>query len=230
MIRQPQALEQLQKSLTYRFKQIELLEQALTHRSAKGAHNERLEFLGDSVLGFVVASKLFDKFPNASEGQLTRLRAQLVKEKTLADIAKELQLGELLRLGGGELKSGGYRRASILSDAFEAILGAIYLDGGIESVEKTINHLYQIRMQSLSLEKAEKDPKTRLQEWLQSRKQELPSYEVLREEGQDHNKTYWVSCAVETYHLKTEGNGSSRRKAEQSAAAKMMEQLLNVKH
>lgn len=229
MIRQPQAIEYLQNSLTYHFEQIDLLEQALTHRSAKGAHNERLEFLGDSVLGFVIASKLFDKFPNASEGQLTRLRAQLVKEKTLAEIAKELQLGELLRLGGGELKSGGYRRASILSDAFEAILGAILLDGGIETVEKTITHLYQHRMNSLSLEKAEKDPKTRLQEWLQSRKQELPNYEVMREEGQDHNKIYWVSCIVEPYALKTEGNGSSRRKAEQNAAAKMMEQLLNVK-
>ncbi len=228
MIRQPHALEQLQESLLYRFSKLDLLEQALTHRSAKGAHNERLEFLGDSVLGFIVASQLFKQFPKATEGQLTRLRSQLVKEKTLAEIAQELQLGELLRLGGGELKSGGYRRASILSDAVEAILGAIFLDGGIESAKATIKHLYQNRMNSLSLDKAVKDPKTRLQEWLQSRKQALPDYQVLREEGQDHNKIYWVSCEVESYSLKTEGNGSSRRKAEQKAAEKMMEQLINV--
>jgi ribonuclease-3 len=228
MIRQPQAIEALQLALQYQFNHTELLEQALTHRSAKGAHNERLEFLGDSVLGFVIAAMLYQQFPKATEGQLTRLRAQLVREKTLAEIARELELGDLLRLGGGELKSGGYRRASILSDALEAIFGAIYLDGGIQAVAHSINHLYQNRIQSLSLEKAVKDSKTRLQEWLQSRKLDLPDYQVVKEEGQDHNKVYWVQCQVKSHSLSTEGNGSSRRKAEQQAAEKMMELLLNV--
>jgi ribonuclease-3 len=227
MIRQPQAIEALQRALDYRFQCVELLEQALTHRSAKGAHNERLEFLGDSVLGFVTAALLYAQFPKASEGQLTRLRAQLVKEKTLAEIARELELGELLRMGGGELKSGGYRRASILSDALEALFGAIYLDGGIAAAEHSIKQLYQNRIQSLSLESALKDSKTRLQEWLQSRKQALPDYQVTKEEGQDHNKVYWVQCHVKSHSLTTEGNGSSRRKAEQQAAAKMMKLLLN---
>ncbi len=220
-------LERLQKRLSYEFKELDLLKQALTHRSAKGAHNERLEFLGDSILGFVTAARLFFLFPNADEGQLTRLRAQLVKEKTLANLANEIELGSLLKLGGGELKSGGFRRASILSDAFEAILAAIYLDGGIEAVQKVILSLYESRYQSLSLDKAVKDPKTRLQEWLQSRKFALPHYEVVREEGREHNRIYWVTCGVSDKSLNTEGTGSSRRKAEQAAAEKMMEKLLN---
>lgn len=224
-MRQHQALEALQSQLNYQFNDNTLLEQALTHRSAKGAHNERLEFLGDSILGFVIAAKLFELFPNADEGQMTRLRAKLVKEKTLAEVANELSLGDLLSLGGGELKSGGYRRASILSDAFEALLGAIYLDSGVEFVNQVIDSLYQSRYQKLSLSMAEKDPKTQLQEWLQGRQMSLPEYEVTRSLGQDHNRTYWVQCSVAGADLSTEGQGSSRRKAEQSAAQKMMEQI-----
>ena len=222
-------LADLQKRLSYQFKEKKLLTQALTHRSAQGAHNERLEFLGDSILGFVIAAKLYQLFPEANEGQMTRLRAKLVKEKSLAELANELQLGELLKLGSGELKSGGFRRASILSDAFEAILGAIYLDGGLASSEQVIHHLYHSRYQSLSLSMAEKDPKTRLQEWLQSRKKELPDYQVFKTDGQDHNKIYWVRCSLQQPESKdkqmTEANGSSRRKAEQSAAKKMLEIL-----
>ncbi|WP_144391400.1 ribonuclease III [Pleionea sediminis] len=224
-MRQYQALEELEKNIEYSFQKRTLLEQALTHRSAKGQHNERLEFLGDSILGFVTAAKLYDLFPQGDEGQLTRLRAKLVKEKTLAEIANELCLGDLLALGSGELKSGGFRRASILSDAFEAILGAVYLDGGLQSAEKVVHKLYENRYQSLSLTMAEKDPKTRLQEWLQSRNQELPQYEIVRSEGKDHNRTYWVSCKINQPKLETEGQGTSRRKAEQAAADKMMEQL-----
>ncbi len=215
----------LQKQLNYQFIDAELLKQALTHRSAKGKNNERLEYLGDSILGFVTANNLYKQFPKANEGQLTRLRSQLVKEKTLAEIAAELELGDLLRLGGGELKSGGYRRASILSDALEAVFGAIFLDSGIEEIERVISELYTSRYQKLCLDKAEKDPKTRLQEWLQSRQLELPLYHVDREEGQDHNKSYWVICQVEHNNLITEGQGSSRRKAEQAAAKKMIDAI-----
>ncbi|NVK54663.1 MAG: ribonuclease III [Gammaproteobacteria bacterium] len=224
-------LDGLQKALNYRFRDAALLRQALTHRSAQGAHNERLEFLGDSILGFVIAAKLYQLFPEANEGQMTRLRARLVKEKSLAEIAHELALGELLNLGSGELKSGGYRRASILSDAFEALLGAVYLDSGLPAAEQVIHHLYLSRYQALSLSMAEKDPKTRLQEWLQSRRQALPDYQVVKSEGKDHNKMYWVECHLTNSHqseaqtLATTASGSSRRKAEQSAAEKMLEKL-----
>lgn len=224
-MRQYHALSQLQSEIGYQFQDLKLLEQALTHRSAKGEHNERLEFLGDSILGFVTAARLFELFPDASEGQMTRLRAKLVKEKTLAEIASELSLGELLRLGGGELKSGGYRRASILSDAFEALLGAIYLDCNIDAVEQVIYKLYEQRYKSLSLSMAEKDPKTQLQEWLQSRNNTLPDYQIIRSDGKDHNRIYWVTCAVDSLEKSTEGQGSSRRKAEQAAAQKMLELL-----
>ncbi|MEE4245391.1 MAG: ribonuclease III [Kangiellaceae bacterium] len=219
------ALESFQQRLGYQFKQPDLLQQALTHRSAKGDHNERLEFLGDSILGFVTAANLYQTFPKADEGQLTRLRAQLVKEKTLADLAKELDIGPILSLGGGELKSGGFRRASILSDAFEAVLGAIYLDSDIDSVSRVIEGLYQSRYAELTLDKADKDPKTQLQEWLQSRKHPLPDYEVIRMEGKEHNRTYWVSCSVTAFDLQSEGVGSSRRKAEKAAASLMLEKI-----
>ncbi|MCO7225466.1 ribonuclease III [Pleionea sp. CnH1-48] len=222
-------LERLQKRLSYTFRSPDLLKQALTHRSAKGAHNERLEFLGDSILGFVIAARLYHLFEKGSEGHLTRLRAHLVREKTLAELANEIEVGNVLKLGGGELKSGGYRRASILSDAMEAILGAIYLDGGMESAQRVILGLYDERMKSLTLDQATKDPKTQLQEWLQSRKQELPIYDVTKTEGQEHNRTYWVSCETRDGQQKTEAKGSSRRKAEQAAAEKMLSLLLGEK-
>ncbi|NVJ61798.1 MAG: ribonuclease III [Gammaproteobacteria bacterium] len=217
----------MQARLDYHFSNQLFLTQALTHRSAKGQNNERLEFLGDSVLGFVIASALYQRFPKATEGQLTRLRASLVKEKTLAEVGKELELGDILILGAGELKSGGYRRASILSDTVEAILGAILLDSNLETVQKVIQRLFDSRLNHLNLDTAEKDPKTRLQEWLQSRKLNLPEYLVERSEGQDHNKTYWVSCCISERDLSVVGQGTSRRKAEQAAAEKALEHILS---
>jgi ribonuclease III len=220
-------LKRLQKTLNYQFTKVELLETALTHRSASHEHNERLEFLGDAVLGSVIAEQLFGQFPQADEGQLSRLRSVLVKEKALSELAQQLSLGEYLRLGGGELKSGGYRRASILADTFEAIIGAVYLDGDFVKVRDYILGIYAKRLQALSLEMAKKDPKTRLQEWLQARNFETPQYEVVRSSGKDHAKLYWVKCTVNYQSLESEGEGASRRKAEQDAAEKILEKIAN---
>ncbi len=220
-------LKILQKRLNYQFQSLPLLESALTHRSASNQHNERLEFLGDAILGSVIAEQLFQQFPKADEGQLSRLRSFLVKEKALFELAQELELGDFLRLGGGELKSGGFRRASILSDTFEAIIGAVYLDSNFDVTRVYILALYQSRLDALSLDMAKKDPKTRLQEWLQARNHEIPVYEVVRSSGKDHAKTYWVNCTVNYLSLEAEGHGSGRRKAEQDAAAKILEQLAN---
>jgi len=220
-------LKILQRRLNYQFGDSKLLATALTHRSANSQHNERLEYLGDAVLGSIIAAQLFSQFPRADEGQLSRLRAFLVKEKALFEIAQELELGDFLKLGSGELKSGGFRRASILSDAFEAIIGAVYLDSDFATVQSFVLNLYQSRLQSLSLDMAKKDPKTRLQEWLQARGAGTPEYEVIRSSGKDHAKTYWVSCCVDYQSLKIEGSGASRRKAEQDAASKILEKILN---
>ncbi|MGX5173526.1 ribonuclease III [Aliikangiella sp. IMCC44653] len=220
-------LKILQKRFNYQFKDTALLDTALTHRSASNEHNERLEFLGDAILGAVIADQLFTQFAEADEGQLSRLRSFLVKEKALFEIAQELQLGDFLRLGSGELKSGGFRRASILSDAFEAIIGAVYLDNGFETARQFILNLYQSRIQALSLDMAKKDPKTQLQEWLQARNFDTPVYEVVRSNGKDHAKTYWVNCHVSYQSLQAEGEGSGRRKAEQAAAAKILEKINN---
>jgi len=219
----------LQKTISYRFKDISLLKLALTHRSAKSPHNERLEFLGDALLGSVIASQLYLQFPVSDEGKLSRLRAFLVKEKALFEIAQELQLGDFLRLGSGELKSGGFRRASILSDVFEALIGAVFLDSDFSVVRDFILNLYQSRLASLSLDMAQKDPKTLLQEWLQARNIETPVYEVVRSNGKDHAKMYWVKCQVNYHSLVSEGQGPSRRKAEQSAAEKILEKIDSVK-
>jgi ribonuclease III len=220
-------LKILQKRFDYQFKNTRLLDTALTHRSASNEHNERLEFLGDAILGAVIADQLFNQFAQADEGQLSRLRSFLVKEKALFELAQELQLGDFLRLGSGELKSGGFRRASILSDAFEAIIGAVYLDAGFETARQFILNLYQTRIQALSLDMAKKDPKTQLQEWLQARNFDTPVYEVVRANGKDHAKTYWVNCHVSYQSLQAEGEGSGRRKAEQAAAAKILEKINN---
>lgn len=213
----------LRKRLAYRFADDALLLTALTHRSAGGGHNERLEFLGDSILNFVIAEAIYKRFPQATEGELSRLRASLVKKDTLAEVAGELRLGEHLRLGSGELKSGGYRRASILADAVEAVLGAVYLDGGFEAAHALILRLFQERLVKLSPVKVLKDPKTRLQEHLQSRHMPLPNYEVTHVSGQDHDQTFRVLCQVEGLEETTEGEGNSRRKAEQDAASKALE-------
>lgn len=215
----------LETKLNYQFSDKQRLQLALTHRSASGKHNERLEFLGDAVLGNIIALQLYRQFPKADEGQLSRLRAFLVKEKALFELAQTLQIGDFLNLGSGELKSGGFRRASILSDTFEAIIGAVYLDSDFPSVEKFVLDIYQEKLSSLSLDMAQKDPKTRLQEWLQARNVETPHYEVIRSSGKDHAKMYWVTCKVNYKKLECEGQGLSRRKAEQDAATKILEML-----
>lgn len=202
-----------------------LLELAMTHRSYGGQNNERLEFLGDSIVNFVIAEALFRRFPQAREGQLSRLRARLVKGKTLAELAREMAFGECLRLGSGEMKSGGHRRDSILADAVEAVLGAIYLDAGMETARTRVLSWYAERLEAISLEDTQKDPKTRLQEFLQSRQVALPRYEVTSVEGEAHAQTFTVECHVEVLDQHTCGVGSSRRHAEQQAAEQALSQL-----
>lgn len=220
-------IERLCNRLGYQFNDTSLLKLALTHRSGANKHNERLEFLGDSILGMVIAEYLFSHLKKADEGQLTRLRASLVKGKTLAEIAKELELGECLYLGEGELKSGGFRRASILADALEAIIGAIYQDAGFDATKKVILGLYQQRLESVDLKSVQKDPKTQLQEWLQSRKLPLPEYELLKVTGEPHKQTFDVACVLVDKRVKTHGSGSSRRNAEQQAAEKALAIILD---
>jgi ribonuclease-3 len=191
---------------------------ALTHRSAEGPNNERLEFLGDSVLNLLLSERLYREFPMASEGDLSRLRARLVSEEPLAEIASAMQLGELLLLGSGELKTGGFRRQSILADAFEALCGALYLDGGLDAVRTIIGPLFEARIAALPEPSTLKDPKTRLQEHLQANGRALPLYTVKRTSGEPHAQTFLVTCAVPFADLQTEGEGPSRRRAEQVAA------------
>ncbi len=204
-----------------------LLEAALTHRSHAGPNNERLELLGDAVLGLVVTEALYRRFPGAAEGQLTRLRAQLVRGDTLARLAEEMDLGPLLRLGPGERKSGGRRRASILADAFEAVIGALYLDAGLEAARRFVLDRLENRLAACDPGEVEKDPKTRLQEHLQSRGLSLPQYTVTEVAGEAHAQTFTVQCRVESGNgaLVTTGEGSSRRRAEQAAAAAMLQRL-----
>lgn len=215
----------LQERVGYKFRDKALLSQALTHRSAHHKHNERLEFLGDAVLGSVIATQLYQQFPKADEGQLSRLRAFLVKEKALAELANGLSFSEFLILGSGELKSGGFRRESILSDTFEAIIGAVLLDADYATAKQYILNLYQEKLSKISLEKAQKDPKTRLQEWLQARGRATPKYQVTRSKGKDHAKLYWVSCEIDYENIIVEGQGASRRKAEQEAATNAIQNI-----
>ena len=217
----------LYNKLGYVFADPENLTLALTHRSASKKHNERLEFLGDSVLGMVIAEALFKKFPDQSEGNLTRMRSSLVKGETLAELGKELEIGDLLKLGPGELKSGGFRRASILEDAVEAIIGAIYLESGFETCQTLIQSWFKSRMETLDPNLHLKDDKTRLQEYLQGRKMPLPQYEVVEVTGKDHDQTFVVNCHVQALELKKEGRGNSRRKAEQKAARLVLEKIQN---
>ena len=203
-----------------------LLQQALTHRSAGTPNNERLEFLGDSIVNMMVAQALYERWPKADEGALTRARAELVREGALAVIARELQLGERLILGPGEMKTGGHRRDSILADALEAVVAAIYLDAGFAACQAVVLPWFSASMQALpATGKPEKDPKTRLQEWLQARQKALPLYELVSESGDDHAKTFRVRCGVTDPAVSTEGEGASRRLAEQQAAAAALEQL-----
>lgn len=207
-----------------------LLKQALTHRSAGTPNNERLEFLGDSIVNQMVAEALYHRWPKADEGALTRGRAELVREGALAVIARTLQLGDRLILGPGELKSGGHRRDSILSDALEAVVAAIYLDAGFEACRTRVLPWFAASMDALpATGRPEKDPKTRLQEWLQARQKVLPQYELVSESGDDHAKTFRVRCLLTEPVVATEGEGSSRRLAEQQAAAAALEKLVDTK-
>ena len=211
--------------IDYRFTDAELLQQALTHRSMGARNNERLEFLGDSVLNLVVTSRLYELRADAQEGDLSRMRARLVRGVSLADIASGIGLGKNLNLGEGELKSGGFRRASILADAFEALLGAIYLDGGFDACARIITGLFNPLIHSLPPADDLKDPKTRLQEWLQGRSRPIPEYELRHEEGADHAKKFYVICRIPDDGTEVEASGASRRKAEQAAATRALLQL-----
>ena len=219
-------LKSLETALGYTFSDLTLLEQALTHRSFSSKNNERLEFLGDSVLGSSVSSLLFHRFHQLDEGDLSRVRASLVKQATLAEIAQGLHLSDLLRLGEGELKSGGFRRPSILADAVEAILGAIYLDGGFEAARKVIEGLYQSMLERIDPLTAGKDAKTVLQEYLQAHKIALPNYTVVDTRGAAHDQEFEVSCEVPALNIVVTASGSSRRAAEQIAAQNILESLL----
>ncbi len=212
--------KKLCQALAYQFKDPQLIVQALTHRSIGSKNNERLEFLGDAILGCVIADELFQRFPKATEGELTRLRASLVKGDTLAMIGRELNLGDCLILGSGELKSGGFRRDSILACGVEAILGAVYVDGGFDACKGLILRLYKQRLETVSPEAADKDPKTRLQELLQSRKQALPVYELMAVEGESHDQVFRIICRADGLNEPVRGKGTSRRRAEQDAARK----------
>jgi len=215
----------LQRALAYKFTDPGLLALALTHRSASGKNNERLEFLGDSIVNHVIAEALYRKFPRANEGDMSRMRAALVKGETLSEVARELNLGEHLILGPGERKSGGYRRGSILADALEAVAGAILLDSNVETCRACIHTLFQSRLDALGEEPVAKDSKTRLQEFLQARHRPLPVYELLHTDGDDHNPQFHVSCILDKPRLVEKGVGGSRRKAEQAAAESALRRI-----
>ena len=215
----------LEERLGHIFRRAELLQQALTHRSFGSPHNERLEFLGDGVLDCVIAQELFARFPSASEGELSRLRASLVRKDSLAAVAREIGLGAHLRLGEGESESGGANRPSILADALEALYGAVFLDAGYDIARTTVCGTFGSALTSLDASTTAKDPKTRLQELLQGRGQGLPSYHVVATEGAAHRQTFEVECVVEQLGLRARGRGEARRAAEQQAAEALLRQL-----
>jgi ribonuclease-3 len=215
----------VRERLGYEVRDVALFSAALTHRSAARAHNERLEFLGDAVLNLSIAEYLYRAKPLADEGDLSRLRAWLVSSPPLAETAAQIGLGEELRLGSGELKTGGFRRESILADALEALLGAVYLDAGLAEAQRVIFALFAERMAHMPETDELKDSKTRLQEHLQARGLPLPAYEVVRTEGEIHAQTFWVRCEVSTLALSATGQGLSRRRAEQEAAAAVLSEI-----
>jgi ribonuclease-3 len=219
------SIARLEERLGHRFERTSLLEQALTHRSFGSPHNERLEFLGDGVLDCVIAQELYDRFPGLSEGELSRLRASLVRKETLALLARELGLGEHLKLGEGESASGGAARPSILADALEALYGAVFLDGGYEGARAAVRHSFGAALETLDPQATAKDPKTRLQELLQGRGQGLPLYQVVATQGAAHQQTFEVECVVEQLGLRATGTGEARRVAEQHAAEALLRQL-----
>jgi ribonuclease-3 len=215
----------LREQLSYEARDPSLFRAALTHRSATGANNERLEFLGDAVINLLIAQALYAAYPQANEGDLSRLRSRLVSAEPLAQIAQGIGLGDALQMGAGELKSGGFRRESILADALEALCGAIFLDQGLAAVQPVVERLFASRIAQLPEPHTLKDAKTRLQEYLQARTLRIPTYAVLAVEGEDHAQSFRVSCEVAELKLRTEGEGSSRRRAEQEAAERMLAQI-----
>lgn len=215
----------LLKKLNYTFDDIALLKEALTHRSYAAKNNERLEFLGDGILNFVIADELFQQYPNVQEGDLSRLRANLVNKESLAEIANQLNLGEVIQLGSGELKSGGFRRPSILADTVESIFGAVYRDGGFSPCRDLILRLYAYRLSAPTDLQSLKDPKTRLQEIIQSRRLPLPDYQVTKITGKAHTQVFHVTCTIEKMKITVNGEGKSRRKAEQLAAQKAITEI-----
>jgi len=217
--------EVLARKLGLVFDNKALFTRALTHRSASSNNNERLEFLGDSILGFVIAEQLYNLFPDAPEGVLSRMRANLVNQRSLAEIARQHQLGDYLLLGSGELKSGGFDRDSILSDAVEAIIAALYQDQGMAACQKWIPQLFDSKLKSLSLGSGHKDPKTRLQEFMQAKKLDLPQYELLTASGLAHEQTFKVQCKISLFPTPSIGAGVTRKGAEQAAAEILLEHL-----
>ena len=201
---------------------------AMTHRSASGKHNERMEFLGDSVLGLVISDALYLRLPEASEGYLSRLRASLVNESVLAEISTELQLGELLNLGAGEVRSGGVNRKSILADALEALIASVYLDQGIQVATSFVLALFESRLKTLPQEDELKDPKSRLQEYLQSRGHNVPEYSLVSATGDAHRQTFTAECKISSLNITTQGVSSSRRRAEQISAASAYQKVVSI--
>ncbi|GJM12441.1 MAG: ribonuclease 3 [Pseudohongiella sp.] len=218
-------LENLQQSLAYQFSNPELARLALTHRSANAAHNERLEFLGDSLLGFIVAKMLYARNPEASEGDLSRMRAALVNKNALAAAAREIGLGEHILLGTGEANSGGRDRDSILADAVEALIAAIFMDGGMKPCEAFVRKISERKLAQDTSKTKRKDAKTRLQEFLHARGSSLPSYEVVKTSGVAHAQVFHVGCRVESLGAEALGSGSSKREAEQAAAKKILDEI-----
>lgn len=222
-------LARLVANLGYSFRQEALLRQALTHRSYSAQHNERLEFLGDSVLNCTIAKALYDTFPNLPEGTLSRMRANLVKQDTLAEIAVRLKLGDYMLLGEGELKSGGFRRPSILADTLESIFGAVFLDAGFEAAQSVVLRLFEPIIANIDPNVSGKDAKTRLQEWLQSKKHTLPDYQLTGTRGEAHDQIFVVACHIPALGITTQGQGRSRRAAEQEAALAVLKQVGEIK-
>jgi len=218
-------IEQIEKILNYQFKDNSLLELALTHRSFQGKNNERLEFLGDSILNFIIAELLFKKFNLLPEGDLSRLRSQLVKSETLSEIGIILKLGDYLILGEGELKSSGWRRPSILADSVEAIIGAVFIDGGVSAASDLVLDWFKSRIDLINPDNIEKDSKSVLQELLQAKKISLPDYNIVSIEGEAHCQHFRVSCSIPKLGLSIEGEGSSRKIAEQAAAEEILKKL-----
>jgi ribonuclease-3 len=218
-------MERLQKNIDYSFNNIDLLKQALTHRSVGKQNNERLEFLGDSVLGSIISRELYQRFPSIDEGQLSRLRSHMVRGQTLAKLAKQINLSEQLILGQGELKSGGFRRESIQADAFEAVLGAIFLDSDYFTVNKVILKLYKELLDEANPDDSHKDFKTQLQEALQKRGSDLPQYDLIKTSGKDHNAVFYVRCSLTNENIKVEKSSKSIKRAEQACAEVILEKL-----